>query len=94
MDIQSIIPVGKRLIAEKVKVEEQKTAGGLYITDTAEETVVKMKVRYVSDEIELDIVAGDFILCGRFAGGEILLNEEKLKVIEEDEVIAIVDRSE
>jgi len=93
-----IRPLHDRILLKR-KTEEERTAGGLYIPDSAKEratqaTVVAVgKGRTLADGtiVELKVKAGDTVLFGKYAGNEIKLDGEELLLMREDEIIAVID---
>ena len=94
----SIRPLQDRLIVRRLDSEE-KTAGGLYIPDSAKEkpqqgevvAVGKGKVRENGEVQPMDIKKGDKILFGKYSGTEIKLDGEELLIMREDEVLGVLE---
>jgi chaperonin GroES len=94
----NIKPMNDRVIVTRVE-EEQKTAGGIIIPDTAKEKPQEGKVVAVGpgkrDEggsrIPLEVKAGDRILFGKYAGTEIKIDGEEHIFMREDDILAILD---
>ena len=90
-------PLGDRLIVQAVE-EEQTTASGLVLPDTAKEKPQKGKVLAVGDgkiddngnRTPLDVVAGDEVLYSKYGGTEIKVDGEDLLVLRESDVLAKV----
>ena len=93
-----IRPLQDRLIVRRLDSEE-KTAGGLYIPDSAKEkpqqgevvAVGKGKVKEDGTVIPMDIKKGDKILFGKYSGTEIKLDGEELLIMREDEVLGVIE---
>jgi chaperonin GroES len=90
-------PLGDRLIVKPVE-EEETTASGLVLPDTAKEKPQKGKVVAVGDgPIEdgkrrpLDVSAGDEVLYSKYGGTEITVEEDELLVLRESDVLAKVE---
>ena len=95
MDLQ---PLGDRLIVQAID-EEQTTASGLVLPDTAKEKPQKGKVLAVGDgkydedgekRIPLDVAVGDEVLYSKYGGTEITVEGEDLLVLRESDVLAKV----
>jgi chaperonin GroES len=77
---------------------EEKTAGGLYIPDTAKEKPSRGKVvaagpgKLADDgkRTALAVKAGDLVLFNKYAGTEISLDGEEHLVMREDDILAII----
>lgn len=93
-----IRPLHDRVLLKR-KSEEERTAGGLYIPDSAKEranqaTVISVgKGRILPDGkvAPLTVKAGDTVLFGKYAGSEIKLDGEEHMIMREDEILAVLD---
>jgi chaperonin GroES len=92
-------PLGDRLIVKAIE-EEQTTASGLVLPDTAKEKPQKGKVLAAGDgrwdedgekRIPLDVSAGDTVLYSKYGGTEIKVDGEDLLVLRESDVLAKID---
>ena len=91
-------PLGDRLIVRAVE-EEETTASGLVLPDTAKEKPQKGKVLAVGDgridddgkRIPLDVGEGDEVLYSKYSGTEIKVDGEDLLVLRESDVLAKVE---
>jgi chaperonin GroES len=90
-------PLGDRLVVEPLEQEEM-TASGIVLPETAKEKPQKGEVLSVGpgarDEdgkrIAMDVKAGDKVLFAKYAGTEIKIDSEKLLILRESDVLAIV----
>ncbi|MGB4599043.1 MAG: co-chaperone GroES [Trichlorobacter sp.] len=91
-------PLHDRLIVKRLDGEE-KTAGGLFIPDTAKEKPQKGKIMAVGNGkktedgkiIKLDVKVGDTVLFGKYAGTEIKVDGDELLMMREDDILAVVE---
>ena len=92
-------PLGDRLIVRAIE-EEQTTASGIVLPDTAKEKPQKGKVLAVGDgkldddgkRIPLDVKKGDEVLYSKYGGTEIKTRDgEDLLVLRESDVLARVE---
>ena len=92
-------PLGDRLIVQAID-EEQTTASGLVLPDTAKEKPQKGKVLAVGDgkydedgekRIPLDVAVGDEVLYSKYGGTEVKVDGEELLVLRESDVLAKVE---
>src|SRR5918995_1440121 len=92
-------PLGDRLIVKAVE-EDQPTASGIVLPDTAKEKPQKGKVLAVGDgkwdedgekRIPLDVSEGDEVLYSKYGGTEIVVDGEDLLVLRESDVLAKVE---
>jgi chaperonin GroES len=94
-----IRPLHDRLIVKRVEDQEQKSAGGIIIPDSAKEKPQEGKVLAVgkgktNDDgktIPLDVKAGDRILFGKYSGSEIKVDGEECLILREDEVLGVIE---
>ena len=90
-------PLGDRLIV-KVVEEEETTASGIVLPDTAKEKPQRGKViaagdGKVTDEgkrVPLDVSEGDEVLYSKYGGTDIVVDGEDLLVLRESDVLAKV----
>ena len=91
-------PLGDRLIVKAVD-EEQTTASGIVLPDTAKEKPQKGKVIAVGDgawdedrekRLPLDVAKGDEVLYSKYGGTEIKIDGEDVLVLRESDVLAKV----
>ncbi len=90
-------PLGDRLIVRAVE-EEETTASGIVLPDTAKEKPQKGKVLAVGDgrvddngkRIPLDVNEGEEVLYSKYGGTEIKVDGEDLLVLRESDVLAKV----
>jgi len=90
-------PLGDRLIVQAVE-EEETTASGIVLPDTAKEKPQKGKVLAVGDgklddgkRIPLDVSEGDEVLYSKYGGTDITVDGEDLLVLRESDVLAKVE---
>ena len=94
-----IKPLQDRILVKRV-AEEEKTAGGLYIPDSAKEKPVEGEVIEVGNGklLEdgkvrpLDVKVGDRILFGKYSGTEVKIDGEEHLILREEEVLGVVER--
>jgi len=90
-------PLGDRLIVRAVE-EEETTASGIVLPDTAKEKPQKGEVLAVGDgardddgeRIPLDVATGDVVLYSKYGGTEVKVDGEDLLVLRESDVLAKV----
>jgi chaperonin GroES len=94
----SLKPLGNRVVVEPIE-QEDITAGGIVLPETAKEKPQKGKVLSVGpgdrDEdgkrIPMDVSVGDTVLYAKYAGTEIKIDGKKLLILRETDLLAIVD---
>jgi chaperonin GroES len=86
-----IKPLGKRILAQKIEPEERKTAGGIVLPESAKsEKVVRAKVLELGTEEKFSVKKGDEIIVSSFAGTEIEVEEDKLLLVKESDILAVI----
>ena len=91
-------PLQDRIIVKRVE-EETKTAGGLFIPETAKEkpqrgeivAVGKGKKTEDGKVLPLDVKVGDIVLFGKYAGTEVKVDGEDYLMMREDDILAVVE---
>jgi chaperonin GroES len=93
-------PLGDRLIVQAID-EDETTASGIVLPDTAKEKPQKGKVLAVGDgkwdeegekRIPLDVAEGDEVLYSKYGGTEIKVEGEDLLVLRESDVLAKLEK--
>ena len=91
-------PLGDRLIVQALE-EEETTASGIVLPDTAKEKPQRGKVLAVGDgkwddegdnRIPLDVEEGDEVLYSKYGGTEVTVEGDDLLVLRESDVLAKV----
>lgn len=91
-------PLGNRVVVEPVEQEEM-TAGGIVLPETAKEKPQKGKILSVGpgdrDEdgkrIAMDVKVGDTVLFAKYSGTEFKVDGKKLLILRETDLLAIID---
>jgi chaperonin GroES len=91
-------PLYDRILIKRVD-EEEKTAGGLYIPDTAKEkpmqglviAVGTGKVQEDGSVRKLEIKAGDKILFSKYSGNDIKIDGTEHLILREEDVLAVLE---
>lgn len=93
----SLKPLGNRVVVEPLE-EEEVTASGIVLPETAKEKPQKGKVLAVGpgernedgERFALDVSEGDTVLFAKYAGTEIKMDGKKLLILRESDLLAIV----
>jgi chaperonin GroES len=91
-------PLQDRVLVARIE-EEEKTAGGIIIPDTAKEKPQEGKVIAVADgkldedgkRIPLEVKEGDRVLFGKYAGNEITIDGVEHIILREDDILAVLE---
>jgi chaperonin GroES len=98
IDVMKLKPLNDRVLVKRLESEE-KTAGGLYIPDTAKEKPSKGQVvaagpgKLADDgsRIAMAVKKGDEVLFNKYAGTEVKLDGVEHLVMREEDILAIID---
>ena len=91
-------PLHDRVLIRRV-AQEDKTAGGIIIPDTAKEKPMEGEVVAVGPGATgddgkvrpLDVKAGDRILFGKWSGSEVKIDGEELLIMKESDIMGIIE---
>ncbi len=91
-------PLGSRLVVEPIE-QEDVTASGIVLPETAKEKPQKGKVLSIGpgdrDEegkrIPMDVKVGDTVLFAKYSGTEIKMDQKKMLILKESDVLAIIE---
>lgn len=88
-----IKPLADLVLIQPTAAEEV-TAAGIIIPDSAKEKPLKGKVLAVgagTKDEEMVLKEGDTVLYGKYAGTEVELDGEKVIIMRQNEVLAVVE---
>jgi chaperonin GroES len=93
-----IRPLYDRIVVRRIEQQDEKTAAGIIIPDSAKEkpqegeVVAVGKGRRLEDGkiIPLDVQVGDRILFGKYSGNEIKIDGQEYLIMREDEVLGVL----
>ena len=91
-------PLHDRVLIRR-SAEEERTAGGIIIPDTAKEKPMEGEIVSVGpgarnekgELIASEVKAGDRVLFGKYAGTDVTINGEDLVIIKESDVMGIIE---
>ena len=91
-------PLHDRVLVERVE-QEEKTAGGIILPDTAQEKPMEGKVVSAGSGAKddsgnvtpLDVKKGDRILFGKWSGTEVKVNGKDLLIMKESDILGIIE---
>lgn len=91
-------PLGDRVLIEPIEQEEV-TATGLYIPETAKEKPQQGNILAVGagrrdddgKRVDMDVKVGDKVLFAKYAGTEVKIDGKKLLIMKESDILGIVE---
>jgi chaperonin GroES len=94
-----IRPLQDRVIVKRIE-EDEKTAGGIIIPDSAKEKPMEGEVVAVGNgkvlengtKVPLDVKAGDRILFGKYAGTDVKIDGVEHLIMREDDILGIIEK--
>jgi chaperonin GroES len=97
----NIRPLYDRIVVRRSTEEEDKSAGGLFIPDSAKEKPQKAEVVAVGNGkrtedgklIPLEVKVGDNILFGKYSGNEIKSDGQEYLILREDEILGVIEET-
>ena len=93
-------PLHDRVVVRRVE-QEEKTAGGIIIPDTAKEKPMEGEVVAVGPGSRsedgkvhpLDVKPGDRVLFGKWSGTEVKIDGEDLIIMKESDIMGVIEKS-
>jgi chaperonin GroES len=93
----NIKPLGDRVVVEAIE-REQTTASGIILPETAKEKPQEGKVLAIGPgrrddagkRVAMDVSVGDSVLFAKYAGTEVKLGDQKLLILKESDILAIL----
>lgn len=96
----SFRPLHDRVLVRRLE-EDEKTAGGIIIPDTAKEKPMQGKVLAVGpgirnedgEPVPLDVREGDLVVFGKWSGTEVRMDGEDLLIMKEGDIMGVMEVS-
>jgi len=93
-----IRPLNDRLLVKRL-AEEEKTAGGIIIPDSAKEKPAEGEVVAVGpgkaadngERVALQVAVGDKVLFSKYGGTDVKIDGEDYLIMREDDVLGIME---
>ena len=86
----SVKPLGNRVLL-KIMLQEEKSAGGIYIPPTAQEKTQEGTVIAIGDSDEITVKENDKVIYDKYAGTQIKIAGDDHLIIRIDDIIALVN---
>jgi len=92
-------PLHDRVVVKRLD-EEEKTAGGIIIPDTAKEKPMQGEIvaagpgkRNDSGDVSpLDVKAGDIVIFGKWSGTEVTIDGQDLLIMNESDIMGVLTK--
>lgn len=93
-----IEPLGDKVVIKRLEAD-QKTAGGIVLPDSAQDKPQQGRVLSVGDGRQLpnggraphQVREGDRVVFSRYAGTEVVVDNEEVLIMGEEEILAVLD---
>lgn len=93
-------PLYDKIVVKRFEEQEQRTASGIIIPDTAKEkpqigeviAVGEGKLLQNGQQVPPKVKPGDKVVFNKYAGTEVEIDGEKYLIMSEDEVLAIIEQ--
>ncbi len=93
-------PLHDRVVVKRLE-QEQKTAGGIIIPDTAQEKPMEGEIIAVGAGARsedgkvhpLDVKAGDRVLFGKWSGTEVKIDGDELIIMKESDLMGVIENT-
>ena len=90
-------PLDDRVVVEPLEAEE-KTAGGILLPDTAKQKPQRGRVLAIGpgkmsekgERTAVSVVKGDEVIYGRYAGSDVEVDGQEVKILREGDILAKV----
>jgi len=94
----SLRPLGDRVVVKAIE-QEERTAGGIVLPDTAKEKPQQGEVIAVGsgklldngERVPLEVKAGDRIIFAKYGGTEVKVKEQDYLILRDTDILAIVE---
>ncbi len=91
-------PLHDRVLVRRLE-EDERSAGGIIIPDTAKEKPMQAEIIAVGpgsrdDKVKvtpLDVKAGDKVIFGKWSGTEVTIDGEELLIMKESDIMGVVE---
>ena len=88
-----LVPLGDRVVLKQFEAEET-TKSGIILTSKTQEKPQEAEVIAVgpgTEEVKMEVKAGDKVIYSKYAGTEVKLDGEEYIVVKQSDILAIVE---
>ena len=82
-------PIGKRALVKPVE-QEEKTASGIVLPQTAKEKPQTARVVAIDDSEDGKVNDGDLVVFARYSGAKITLDDEEYLILNSEDFLGVV----
>ena len=89
----TVKPLGDRVLIKRLEAEE-KTKGGIILAGAAKEQPQMAEVIAAgpgTDEVKMEVKAGDKVIYSKYAGTEVKLEDEKFIIVKQSDILAVIE---
>lgn len=86
-----IKPLNDRILV-KVLPPEEKTKGGLFLPQTAQEKTQEGIVEAIGDSDQIKVKVGDKIIYDKYAGTSLKIDEQDYLILKNNDILAVVEK--
>ena len=89
----TVKPLGDRVLIKRLEAEE-KTKGGIILAGAAKEQpqmAVVIAAGPGTEDVKMEVKAGDKVIFSKYAGTEIKVDEEELIIMSQKDILAVVE---
>lgn len=87
-----IKPLGSKVVIKEM-IPEEKTSSGIVLVASAQEKPQMAEVLAVgpgTDEVKMELKAGDKVIYSKYAGTEVKFNGEEVMIMDQRDILAVV----
>ena len=93
-----IRPLNDRILVKRLE-EEEKTAGGIIIPDSAKEKPAEGEIVAIGpgklsdggERVAMDVAVGDRVLFSKYGGTDVKLDGEDFLIMREDDILGVIE---
>ncbi len=86
----TIKPMGDRVLVKMEQIQE-KTAGGIFIPQTAQEKTQVASVLEVGDDETIKVKKGDRVMYDKYAGTTVKVDGEEHLILHMSDIMAVIE---
>jgi len=86
-----IKPLNDRILV-KILPPEEKTKGGLFLPQTAQEKTQEGLVEAIGDSDQIKVKVGDKIIYDKYAGTTLKIDEQDYLILKNNDILAIIEK--